>query len=47
MQVASFITAFVIAYVKLWRLALALSGLLPAVVITGGGMSYFLVKWQQ
>jgi len=43
----AFVTGFAIAFAKQWKLALALSSLLPCLVITGAVMTYFLVKWYQ
>ena len=45
--VAAFITGFVIAYVRSWRLALALSSVLPALGITGGVMNKFVSSYVQ
>ncbi|KAG8998635.1 GTPase-activating protein, partial [Tulasnella sp. 427] len=39
--ISAFATGFVLAYAKSWRLALALSSLLPCIVITGGLMQKF------
>lgn len=45
--VAAFITGFVVAYIRSWRLALALSSILPCLVITGGIMNKFVSKYMQ
>jgi ABC-type multidrug transport system, ATPase and permease components len=45
--ISSLIAGFVVAYVKEWRLALALTVLLPLLTVTGGVMNYFVVPWQQ
>ncbi|TCD63929.1 GTPase-activating protein [Steccherinum ochraceum] len=37
--VAAFVAGFVLAYIRSWRLALALSSILPCIVITGGIMA--------
>ena len=41
---ATFVTGFVLAYVREWRLALALSSILPCILITGGAMQFTMVK---
>ncbi|KAF6757403.1 multidrug resistance protein 1 [Ephemerocybe angulata] len=43
----AFVTGFVLAYVQSWRLALALSSMLPCIAITGGVMNKFLSKYMQ
>ncbi|KAL0958172.1 hypothetical protein HGRIS_000335 [Hohenbuehelia grisea] len=45
--VSSFITGFVVAYVRNWRLALALSSILPCIAITGVFMDIFMSKRMQ
>jgi len=45
--VASFITGFVISYAKSWRLALAMSSMLPCIAITGAVMNKFISKYMQ
>ena len=44
---AAFITGFVLAYIKSWRLALALSSILPCIAITGGVMNKFISTYMQ
>jgi ATP-binding cassette subfamily B (MDR/TAP) protein 1 len=44
---AAFITGFVLAYSKSWRLALALSAMLPCIGITGAIMSKFISAYKQ
>ncbi|CCM03554.1 uncharacterized protein FIBRA_05690 [Fibroporia radiculosa] len=39
---AAFITGFVLAYIRSWRLALALSSMLPCIALTGGIMNRFV-----
>lgn len=39
---AAFVTGFVLAYVRQWRLALAMSAMLPCIAITGGVMNKFV-----
>ena len=39
---AAFVTGFVLAYVRQWRLALAMSSMLPCIAITGGVMNKFV-----
>ncbi|KAJ6535983.1 P-loop containing nucleoside triphosphate hydrolase protein [Mycena vulgaris] len=42
---ASFMTGFIIAFVKCWQLALALSSILPFISISAGLMNKFLAKY--
>ncbi|KZT18619.1 P-loop containing nucleoside triphosphate hydrolase protein [Neolentinus lepideus HHB14362 ss-1] len=44
---ASFITGFVLAYVRSWRLALALSSILPCIAVTGAVMNKFISRYMQ
>lgn len=44
---SAFVTGFVLAYIRSWRLALALSSLLPCIAITGGIMTKFNSKYTQ
>jgi len=44
---ASFVTGFIIAYAKAWRLALAMSSMLPCIAITGAVMNKFISKYMQ
>lgn len=44
---AAFITGFVVAYVRSWRLALALTSILPCIAITGGIMNKIVSKYMQ
>ena len=44
---AAFVTGFTLAYVRNWRLALALSSILPAMLIIGGFMFRDLSKYIQ
>ena len=45
--VAAFITGFVLAYIRNWRLALALSSILPCISITGAVMNIAVSKCMQ
>jgi ABC-type multidrug transport system fused ATPase/permease subunit len=45
--VAAFVTGFIIAYVQEWRLALALSSILPCIGITGAIMNKLVSKYMQ
>jgi len=45
--VATFITAFIIAYVRYWLLALILSCTIVAIVVIMGSGSSFIVKWNK
>jgi ATP-binding cassette subfamily B (MDR/TAP) protein 1 len=43
--ISSFFTGFIIAYVRSWRLALALSSMLPCIAITGALINKFSSKY--
>lgn len=43
--VAAFLTGFIIAFVRSWRLALALSSILPAISLTAGIMNKFAADY--
>jgi ATP-binding cassette subfamily B (MDR/TAP) protein 1 len=44
---SAFVTGFVLAFVRNWRLALAMSSILPCIAITGAIMNKFVVKYVQ
>ena len=44
---SSFITGFVLAYVRCWQLALAMTSMFPCLVITGAIMNKFTSKYTQ
>lgn len=44
---AAFVTGFVLAYIRSWRLALALSSILPCIAVTGGVMNKFISTYMQ
>lgn len=44
---SAFFTGFILAYVRNWRLALALTSILPCIGITGGVMNKFISKYMQ
>jgi ATP-binding cassette subfamily B (MDR/TAP) protein 1 len=44
---AAFVTGFVLAYVRNWRLALALSSIIPVIGISGGLMNKFISRYMQ
>ena len=44
---AAFVTGFTLAYARNWRLALALSSILPCIAITGIIMGKFVTKYIQ
>ncbi|EIW81035.1 ste6-like protein [Coniophora puteana RWD-64-598 SS2] len=44
---AAFITGFVLAYARNWRLALAMTSILPCVAIAGGIMNKFVSRYMQ
>ncbi len=45
--IAAFVTGFVLAYARSWRLALALTSLLPCIGITGAIMNKSISKYMQ
>jgi ATP-binding cassette subfamily B (MDR/TAP) protein 1 len=46
MFLSSFVTGFVLAFIRSWKLALACSSIFPFIVITGGVMNYFMSKYK-
>jgi ATP-binding cassette, subfamily B (MDR/TAP), member 1 len=44
---SAFVTGFVLAYIRSWRLALALSSILPCIGITGSVMNKAISKYMQ
>ncbi|SRR6266576_7343402 len=44
---AAFLTGFILAYARSWRLALALSSILPCIAITGAIMNKTMSKYLQ
>ena len=44
---SSFATGFILAYAREWRLALAMSSLLPCMAISGSVMNTFISKYKQ
>jgi ATP-binding cassette subfamily B (MDR/TAP) protein 1 len=44
---AAFVAGFVLAYIRNWRLALALSSILPCVILAGSLMNHFMAKYMQ
>ncbi|KAJ6585057.1 P-loop containing nucleoside triphosphate hydrolase protein [Mycena capillaripes] len=44
---AAFVTGFIVAYVQSWRLALAMSSILPCIAITGGVMNKTVSRYMQ
>ncbi|EIN12733.1 P-loop containing nucleoside triphosphate hydrolase protein [Punctularia strigosozonata HHB-11173 SS5] len=47
MFIAAFFTGFILAYVRNWRLALALTSIIPCIAIMGGTMNRFVSKYMQ
>ncbi|RAL10080.1 ABC multidrug transporter Mdr1 [Aspergillus homomorphus CBS 101889] len=45
--IATFVTAFIVAYVKYWKLALICTSTIVALVMTMGGGSRFIVKYSK
>ncbi|KAI8986244.1 multidrug resistance protein 1 [Trametes punicea] len=44
---AAFVTGFILAYIRSWRLALAMSSILPCIAIAGGVMNKFISSYMQ
>jgi ATP-binding cassette subfamily B (MDR/TAP) protein 1 len=44
---SAFVTGFLLAFIRNWRLALAMSSILPCVALSGGLMNKFTVKYVQ
>ncbi|KAK4960816.1 hypothetical protein LTR66_012859, partial [Elasticomyces elasticus] len=44
---ATFITAFIIGFVKYWKLTLILTSTIFAITLTMGGASSFIIKWNK
>jgi len=44
---SAFVTGFVLAYIRNWRLALAMSSILPSIAISGALMNKFIIKYTQ
>ncbi|CAO1635906.1 unnamed protein product [Parajaminaea phylloscopi] len=47
MFIATFVTGFIVAYVKSWKLALALSSIIPCIILAGAAMNVFVTRWHQ
>ncbi|SPO30387.1 probable Leptomycin B resistance protein pmd1 [Ustilago trichophora] len=47
MFISAFVTGFIVAYVKSWQLALALSSMIPCIIIAGALMNAVTAKLQQ
>jgi ATP-binding cassette subfamily B (MDR/TAP) protein 1 len=46
MFLSAFVSGFVLAFVRSWKLALACASIFPFIVITGGVMNYFMSKYK-
>lgn len=44
---SAFFTGFILAYARNWRLALAMSSIIPCIGIAGGLMNKFVSKYMQ
>lgn len=44
---SAFVTGFVLAFARNWRLALAMSSILPCIAITGAIMNKFVSKYME
>ncbi|PWN22410.1 putative Leptomycin B resistance protein pmd1 [Microstroma glucosiphilum] len=47
MFVSTFVTGFVVAYIKSWKLALALTSIVPCIIIAGAVMNVFVSRFHQ
>ncbi|KAM0787890.1 hypothetical protein ACM66B_003940 [Microbotryomycetes sp. NB124-2] len=47
MFLSTFVTGFVIAFIRNWRLALAISSIVPCIAIAGAVMNKFISKYKQ
>jgi len=47
MFLATFVTGFVVAYIRSWKLALSMTSIIPCVMISGSVMNVFIAKLQQ
>lgn len=47
MFISAFVTGFIVAYIKSWQLALALSSMIPCIIIAGALMNAVTAKLQQ
>jgi ATP-binding cassette subfamily B (MDR/TAP) protein 1 len=45
--ISAFFTGFILAYIRSWRLALAMSSILPCIGITGAVMNKFVSRYMQ
>ncbi|KAF9242534.1 P-loop containing nucleoside triphosphate hydrolase protein [Melanogaster broomeanus] len=45
--ICAFLTGFILAYARNWRLALAMSSILPCIALTGGIMNKFVSKYME
>jgi len=45
--ITTFLSGFIIAYARSWRLALAFSSMLPCIAIAGGVMAKFIAAYTQ
>ncbi|KAG8944771.1 GTPase-activating protein [Tulasnella sp. 408] len=47
MSIAAFFTGFALAYARSWRLALALTSIVPCIAFTGGALTAFETKYKE
>jgi ATP-binding cassette, subfamily B (MDR/TAP), member 1 len=45
--IATFITAYIISYIRFWKLALILTSTIVAIVLTGGALGRLSIKWSK
>lgn len=46
-HIASFVTGFVLAYSRSWKLALAMTSIVPVLGATGAAMDIFIARYMQ
>ena len=47
MFIATFVTGFVVAFVRNWRLALVVSTIVPVIMAVGGGMNHYITRYRE
>lgn len=47
MFIATFITGFIVAYIRSWKLALAMTSIVPCIIVVGAAMNVFVSRFHQ
>ncbi|PWN25584.1 putative Leptomycin B resistance protein pmd1 [Jaminaea rosea] len=47
MFIATFCTGFIVAYIKSWKLALAMTSIVPCIIVAGAVMNVFVTRFHQ